>query len=237
MHLRRPLPSCNSSFATAESSRLPSMMIASAPATAPRHSCSRDPIGYRGGENLYGNYFGLLLVDPSRNCPRDVCCRFRFGWTILQYTTKQLSCEEGKSAGECCSDYGSKWYRLWALDGFSDGPCEKRECPALAIIKPAPIVGLAMADPLTAVIKKHPVAAVCVAVVLLNEKFIDEQPLNLPRKKCTSLTGAGREDFCRNLPSGTEGERELKRSCWQYSTGGTKQQEWDNFCGNFDNVY
>ena len=176
--------------------------------------CSRDPIGYRGGENLYGNYFGLPLVDPSGNCPRDVCCRFRFGWTISQYTTKQLSCEEGKSAGECCSDYGSKWYRLWALDGFSDGPCEKRECPALALIKPAPIVGLAMADPLTAVIKKHPVAAVCVAVVLLNEKFIDEQPLDLPdRNKCIDDCDDEMEsngDRCRRMKSKVARER-----CWR----------------------
>ena len=72
MNLRRPLPSCNSSFATAENSRLPSMTIASAPTAAPRHSFTRDPIGYAGGIGLYsalGNS-PLVLVDPDGKKPR-----------------------------------------------------------------------------------------------------------------------------------------------------------------------
>ena len=49
------------------------MMIASAPTTAPRHSCSRDSIKYISGElNLYANDFFLAKTDPTGMCGEDV---------------------------------------------------------------------------------------------------------------------------------------------------------------------
>ena len=66
MHLRRPLPSCNSNFATAEISLPSTTMIAAAPTTALSESCSRDPIGYGGSKrNLCKSYLLLNRIDPS----------------------------------------------------------------------------------------------------------------------------------------------------------------------------
>ncbi len=96
-------------------------------------SPSRDPIGFSDGASLYRAYFAPQGLDPRGLTCRKVCCRFRLGWVIPEFETKQLDCDDGKSAADCCKAYGSKWYRLWATDSFYDGPCVRTDEPMLAL--------------------------------------------------------------------------------------------------------
>jgi RHS repeat-associated protein len=88
--------------------------------------CSRDPIGYVEGMSQYRAYFVPGAMDPFGK--RKVCCKYRDGYVIHSRFAKEIDCEDGKSAGECCKSY-TNILRNWAVEDSYDGPCARRPNP------------------------------------------------------------------------------------------------------------
>jgi len=160
---------------------------------------SRDPIGYRDGNSLVRAYFAPQNLDPTGlQCKRPVCCRFRLGWVIPQYTTKELDCGDGQNASQCCDDYAQRWYRLWRTDAFFDGNCDRNNHPVL-VLMPAPVTTTPIA-PTVLLPKVHPVAVICLGLLIGNQCFIDDQPgLDVPEfdpEEVCTLCGFSPTEYC-----------------------------------------
>jgi RHS repeat-associated protein len=147
---------------------------------------TRDPIGFKDGPSLYRAYFGPSGTDPSGL--RKVCCKFRLGWLISEYTNKELDCAAGTNAGDCCSSYGSTWHRLWALEGSFDGPCNRQACNTqlactetlvpVTTIRYVPTTTIVNGKPVPSV---HPVVVILYVLMCVNRVYVDHDPeLELP---------------------------------------------------------
>jgi RHS repeat-associated protein len=92
---------------------------------------SRDPIGFKGGLNLFRYCVGLDGTDPSglKMHGGKVCCKFRLGFLIPQYETKEISCEPWLAAGDCCQNYADDWLRHWGVVASFSGPCDRPPNP------------------------------------------------------------------------------------------------------------
>jgi len=147
---------------------------------------TRDPIGFKGSRwNLYRNDFEL-------------------GWTISDFITKELECDSGKSAGQCCKDYGSTWHRLWAFEGASDGPCKQspEKCQlALVPIETTVLTTTTVATNCGKVLRIHPVVQIAYVTLCVNKYYVgnddgdlsdedDPEPKNNREfcKKCICVT-------------------------------------------------
>ena len=143
---------------------------------------TRDPIGFKGSRwNLYRNDFELDDMDPSGL--RKVCCEFRLGWTISDFITKELECDSGKSAGQCCKDYGSTWHRLWAVEGASDGPCKQspEKCQlALVPIETTVLTTTTVAANCGKVLRIHPVVQIAYVTLCVNKYYVGNDDGDLP---------------------------------------------------------
>ena len=143
---------------------------------------TRDPIGFKGSRwNLYRNDFELDDMDPSGL--RKVCCEFRLGWTISDFITKELECDSGKSAGQCCKDYGSTWHRLWAVEGASDGPCKQspEKCQlALVPIETTVLTTTTVATNCGKVLRIHPVVQIAYVTLCVNKYYVGNDDGDLP---------------------------------------------------------
>jgi RHS repeat-associated protein len=157
----------------------------------------RDPIGYVDGNSLYMQYFQLSDTDPSGL--RTVCCKFRLGYTISQYTTKNVECVNGKAAEDCCRDYGA-FPRLWAVERAVDQPCKSPSNPEqVCLIKPVTTVQVVATTSVKCgktVVTLRRVGIVGFVLVCGNEWFIDHDPdINLPTQvRCYATGSTG----CRN---------------------------------------
>jgi RHS repeat-associated protein len=143
---------------------------------------TRDPIGFKGSRwNLYRNDFELNDMDPSGL--RKVCCEFRLGWTISDFITKELECDSGKSAWQCCKDYGSTWHRLWAVEGASDGPCKQspEKCQlALVPIETTVLTTTTVATNCGKVLRIHPVVQIAYVTLCVNKYYVGNDDGDLP---------------------------------------------------------
>ncbi len=152
----------------------------------------RDPIGYVDGYNVYMQYFGLTDTDPSGL--RKVCCKFRYGYVVSQFTTKEVECAQGKTANDCCRDYGA-FPRLWAVEDSVDRPCKKSPNPVLLCdLKPVTTVKWVTTTTVICgkpVVSIHPIVVVGTVLVCANEWFIDHDPdINLPTQVRCYATGS-----------------------------------------------
>jgi RHS repeat-associated protein len=137
----------------------------------------RDPIGYVDGNNFYMQYFGLAETDP--NGLRKVCCKFRYGWIVSQYTTKEIECGEGKSAEKCCKNYAA-FPNLWAVIGAFDQACGRVKNPGQqCLLKPVTTVTTVATTSVKCgktFVTLHPATRVGLVLVCLNEHFVNDDP-------------------------------------------------------------
>ena len=137
----------------------------------------RDPIGYVDGYHVYRQYFGLTDTDPSGLS--KVCCKFCYGYVFSQFTTKEVDCAQGKTANDCCRDYGA-FPRLWAVEDSVDRPCKKSPNPVLLCdLKPVTTVKWVTTTTVTCgkpVVSIHPIVVVGTVLASANEWYIDHDP-------------------------------------------------------------
>ena len=144
-------------------------------------SFTRDPIGFEDGFNLYQDYFGQSDTDPSGF--RKVCCKFRYGWLISEYTNKEIDCGAGKSAAECCKTYGS-FPSLWAVEGSLDQPCHHKDPdpetpPMVCLVKTVRTVTTVKVFTQNCgktLVSLHPVVKVALVTVCVNTWYVDNDP-------------------------------------------------------------
>jgi RHS repeat-associated protein len=143
----------------------------------------RDPIGFKDGASLYAVYFVQSDTDPSGL--RKICCKFRLGWVISQYTVKELDCDSGKGAEQCCQDYAYTWHRQWAVDEATDQPCVRlpyvtQKCELLPVVTTTTITTTIQTCP-KPLVSVHPGVIVSTVLVCANEAYIDDDPqVDLP---------------------------------------------------------